>query len=202
MSDIPTVEPVDIPSVSSKIVSMTWCVHKRCYESGLRKRTDVFQSLRRNCLTKNNRHPTQGNRIPEEEQRQRFIQYTNSHWRDFAHDSKFVRYSSILHGMFTRGRHNAISVILSTQKYTVLAPIIRPNASALFVFRFKNMNENNAFLEENSALVNKQQLYEMHQLAINDAPYSFLYINTNAKGANNMVYIRFDQVLRTDEDDC
>ena len=121
---------------------------------------------------------------------------------DFAHDSKFVRYSSILHGMFTRGRHNAISVILSTQKYTVLAPIIRPNASALFVFRFKNMNEVNAFLEENSALVNKQQLYEMHQLAINDAPYSFLYINTNAKGANNMVYIRFDQVLRTDEDDC
>ena len=104
--------------------------------------------------------------------------------------------------MFTRGRHNAISVILSTQKYTVLAPIIRPNASALFVFRFKNMNEVNAFLEENSALVNKQQLYEMHQLAINDAPYSFLYINTNAKGANNMVYIRFDQVLRTDEDDC
>ena len=72
--------------------------------------------------------------------------------------------------MFTRGRHNAISVILSTQKYTVLAPIIRPNASALFVFRFKNMNEVNAFLEENSALVNKQQLYEMHQLAINDAP--------------------------------
>ena len=120
---------------------------------------------------------------------------------DFADDPKFVRYSSILHGLFTRGRHNAISVILSTQKYNVLAPIIRLNASALFVFRLKNMNEVNAFLEENSALVNKQQLYEMYQLAINDAPYSFLYINTNAKDANNMFYIRFEKVLRTDEDD-
>ena len=32
---------------------------------------------------------------------------------DFADDPKFVRYSSLLHGLFTRGRHNAISCILS-----------------------------------------------------------------------------------------
>ena len=38
---------------------------------------------------------------------------------DFADDPKFVRYSNILHGLFTRGRHNAISCILSTQKYNV-----------------------------------------------------------------------------------
>ena len=37
--------------------------------------------------------------------------------------------------------------ILSTQKYNVLAPIIRLNASALFVFRLKNVNEVNVFLE-------------------------------------------------------
>ena len=56
---------------------------------------------------------------------------------DFADDPKFVRYSSILHGLFTRGRHNAISCILSIQKYSVLAPIIRLNAGALFIFRLK-----------------------------------------------------------------
>ena len=39
---------------------------------------------------------------------------------DFSDDPKFVRYSNILHGLFTRGRHNAISTILSTQKYNVL----------------------------------------------------------------------------------
>ena len=64
---------------------------------------------------------------------------------DFADDPKFVRYSNILHGLFPRGRHNAISCILSTQKYNALAPIIRFYASALFIFRLKNMNEVNIF---------------------------------------------------------
>ena len=112
---------------------------------------------------------------------------------DFADDPKFVRYSNILHGLFTRGRHNAISCILSTQKYNVLALIIRLNASALFIFRLKNMNEVNSFLEETSALVDKRTLYDMYQQAVNFAPYSFVYINTNAKDVNNMFYINFEQ---------
>ena len=75
---------------------------------------------------------------------------------------------------------------LSTQKYNELAPIIRLNASALFIFRLKNMNEVNAFLEENSALVDKNMLYEMYQKAVNFDPYSFFYTNTNAKDVGNM----------------
>ena len=94
---------------------------------------------------------------------------------DHADDPRFVRYSNILHGLFTRTRHNAISCILSTQKYNVLAPIIRLNASALFIFRLKNMNEANSFLEDNSALVDKKTLYDMYQQAVNFAPYSFFY---------------------------
>ena len=115
---------------------------------------------------------------------------------DHADDPKTVRYSNILHGLFTRGRHNAISVVVSTQKYNVLAPIIRLNASALFIFRLKNMNEVNAFIEENSALVDKDELYEMYRIAVNDAPYSFLYINTNAKDVNKMFYVRFEKLLK------
>ena len=112
---------------------------------------------------------------------------------DFADDPRFVRYSNILHGLFTRGRHNVISCILSTQKYSVLAPIIRLNASALFIFRLKNMNEVNSGLEENSALVDKKALYDMYQQAVNFAPCSFFYINTNAKDVNNMFFINFQQ---------
>ena len=33
---------------------------------------------------------------------------------DHADDPKFVRYSKLLHGLFTRGRHDAVSVICST----------------------------------------------------------------------------------------
>ena len=112
---------------------------------------------------------------------------------DFADDPKLVRYSNILHGLVTRGRHNAISCILSTQKYNVLAPRIRVNASALFIFRLKNMNEVNSFLEENSAVVDKKALYDMYQQAVNFAPYSFFYINTIAKDVNNMFFINLQQ---------
>ena len=52
---------------------------------------------------------------------------------DHADDPKFVRYSKLLHGLFTRGRHDAVSVTCSTQKYNVLAPIIRLNASSLYI---------------------------------------------------------------------
>ena len=112
---------------------------------------------------------------------------------DVADDPKFVRYSSLLHGLFTRGRQRAISCMLSTQTYNVLAPIIRLNASDLFLFRLKNMNEVNACLEENSALVGKRTLYEMYQQAVNFAPYSFFHINTNAKDVRNVFFINFHQ---------
>ena len=53
------------------------------------------------------------------------------------------------------------------------------------------MTEVNSFLDENSALVDKKTLYDMYQQAINDAPYSFFYINMNSKDTNKMFYIRF-----------
>ena len=80
---------------------------------------------------------------------------------DHADDPKFVRYSKLLHGLFTRGRHDAVSVICPTQKYNVLAPIIRLNASSLYIFRLKNASELMSFIEENSAIVDKQQLLDM-----------------------------------------
>ena len=55
------------------------------------------------------------------------------------------------------------------------------------------MNEVNSFLGENSALVDKKALYDMYQQAVNDAPYSFFYINTNAKDVNNMRFIRLEK---------
>ena len=105
---------------------------------------------------------------------------------DHSDDPKFIRYSNMLHGLFTRGRHQAVSCILSLQKYSSTAPIIRLNASSLYIFKLKNMTEVNSFLEENSALVDKKTLYDMYQQAVNDAPYSFFYINMNSKDINKM----------------
>jgi hypothetical protein len=116
---------------------------------------------------------------------------------DHADNLNLVRHSHLLHGLATRGRHQAISFILSTQKYRSLANIIRLNASSLYIFKLKNQTELDAFIEESSALVDKKTLLEMYKLAVKE-PYSFLYININSKDINQMFYIRFEQVMKVE----
>ena len=60
---------------------------------------------------------------------------------DFADSVAFSRNSKLLHGLFTRGRHAAMSSITSVQRYRVLSPIVRVNATALIVFRLRNVKE-------------------------------------------------------------
>ena len=114
---------------------------------------------------------------------------------DHADDLNFVRHSKLLHGLAMRGRHQAISFILSTQKYRSLANIIRLNASSLYIFKLKTQTELDAFIEESSALVDKEKLLEMYNEAVRE-PYSFLYININSKDVNKMFYIRFEKVFK------
>ena len=112
---------------------------------------------------------------------------------DFSDDPKFLRYSKILHGLFTRGRHDAISCICSLQKYKTVANIIRVNASSLYIFRLKNASELMSFIEENAAIVDKDKLLEMYHTAINHSPYSFFFVNLNSKDVNSMFYINFEK---------
>ena len=111
---------------------------------------------------------------------------------DFSDDPKFLRYSKILHGLFTRGRHDAINVICSLQKYKSIANIIRVNASSLYIFRLKNITELMSFIEENAAIVDKDKLLDMYHTAINNSSYSFFYVNLNSKDINHMFYINFE----------
>ena len=57
---------------------------------------------------------------------------------DFADDPKFTRHSKILRALYTRGRHNCVSSITATQKFNAIAPIIRVNATDLYVYRLRN----------------------------------------------------------------
>ena len=56
---------------------------------------------------------------------------------DFADDPSFSRHSNLLHSLFTRGRHNYSSTVVSTQKFTAIAPIIRVSATFLLVYRLR-----------------------------------------------------------------
>ena len=113
---------------------------------------------------------------------------------DFADDASFSRQSKLLHALFTRGRHSQISTIVATQKFTALHPIIRVNASELFVFRLRNYSDLQTFLDEVSALVDKKALLEMYNLAT-EQPFSFLYVRLTEKHKDKMFMIKFNQYL-------
>ena len=104
---------------------------------------------------------------------------------DWADSPDFSRKSQLLHALFTRGRHSGISTIVSTQKFTALHPIIRVNATELYVFRLRNYRDLEAFVEEVSALIDKKSLMEIYNLATAEA-YSFLYVKLTAK--KKMIY--------------
>ena len=86
-----------------------------------------------------------------------------------------------MHSLFTRGRHSQISTIVATQKFTAIHPIIRVNASELYVFRLRNHSDLQTFLDELGGLVgDKKTLHEMYSIATNK-PFAFLYCKLSEK---------------------
>ena len=61
---------------------------------------------------------------------------------DFADSKAFSRNSPLLNQLYVRGRHNAINIITSTQKFNALSPIISGDSRQLFFFRLRNYKEN------------------------------------------------------------
>ena len=113
---------------------------------------------------------------------------------DWADSPDFSRKSQLLHALFTRGRHSGISTIVSTQKFTALHPIIRVNATELYVFRLRNYRDLEAFVEEVSALIDKKSLMEIYNLATAEA-YSFLYVKLTAKNKDDILMVKFDKKI-------
>ena len=103
-----------------------------------------------------------------------------------------MKYSKVLHGLYTKSRHFGLSVITATQKYNALAPIVRLNTSSPYMFKLKNMKEIESFIEEQSALVDKKTLYEIYKVATEE-PYSFLFVKLRESDANKISMVRFQK---------
>ena len=112
---------------------------------------------------------------------------------DFAEDKTFMRYSKILHGLYTKSRHFGLSVLTATQKYNALAPIVRLNSSSLYIFKLKNMAEVDAFVQEQSELIDKNTVYQIYKLATEDKPYSFLFVKLRESDVNRIFLIRMEK---------
>ena len=117
---------------------------------------------------------------------------------DWADSPDFSRKSQLLHALFTRGRHSGISTIVSTQKFTALHPIIRVNATELYVFRLRNYRDLESFIEEVSALIDKKSLMEIYNLATSEA-YSFLYVKLTAKKKDDIFMVKFNKKITIED---
>jgi len=87
---------------------------------------------------------------------------------DFAIDSSFTRQSNLLHALYTRGRRNMISTMTPTQKFIAIHPIIRVNATELYVYRLRNYQDLETFVEEVSAVYDEKTLLELYNAATDD----------------------------------
>ena len=118
---------------------------------------------------------------------------------DFADEPAFTRQSKILHALYTRGRHNSISTITSSQKFNALAPIIRVNATELYLYRLRNYKDIECYLDELSALYPKPILLDLYNLATSE-PYSFLYVKLTAHRKEDMFFMNLNKKLLVQND--
>lgn len=81
---------------------------------------------------------------------------------DFADSPSFNRHSQLLHSLYTRGRHSMISTITATQEIHALHPIVRVNTESLYIYRFRNNKDLEAFIEEVSASVDRKTLMNIY----------------------------------------
>ena len=117
---------------------------------------------------------------------------------DFADDPSFTRQSKLLHALYTRGRHNMISTITATQKFSAIHPMIRVNAAELYVYRLRNYKDLETFIEEVSAVYDKKSLIALYSAATEE-PFNFLYVKLASKSKDAVFYARFDRKLTATE---
>ena len=76
---------------------------------------------------------------------------------DFADNPSFCRNSKLLHALYTRGRHAFLSTITATQVLVALSPVIRKNATEMYIYKLRNYRDLESVIEELSALAPKKK---------------------------------------------
>ena len=114
---------------------------------------------------------------------------------DFADSPAVCRGSQTLHQLFIRGRHSFISTFLSVQRYKILHPVLRVNATDLIVFKLRSLLEMDAIVDENSAAFGKDATEALLKAATTE-PYSFLWLNARAKDFRELFWLRFEHPMQ------
>ena len=114
---------------------------------------------------------------------------------DLASEPKFHRNYGPLSECFTRNRHFFVQTIVSSQKVKLLSPTCRVNAHWIVCFKLRNRMDLDALLSELTAIYPYEVLLALYEEAVNDQPYSFLFINLKAP-RERMFSLRFEEFLQ------
>ena len=74
------------------------------------------------------------------------------------------------------------------------------NAHWIVVFKLRNRMDLDGLLQELTAIYDYETLVQMYEEAVNDQPYSFLFINLK-KPEEEMFSIRFEEIRQQHKDD-
>ena len=80
----------------------------------------------------------------------------------------------------------------------MLSPIIRKNATAMYIYRLRNYKDLESLIEELSAIYDKKTLMELYNTATSE-PHSFWYINLMAKNKKDMFFMNYDRKLEVED---
>ena len=100
---------------------------------------------------------------------------------DFSDTPEFTRNSRQLWSLFARGRHMFISTFVLSQRWRSLAPIVRLNASVVYIHRLRNAKDIIAISEELGGERGQAEIYDAIRAAINDQPHSYLMVDLMSK---------------------
>ena len=68
-----------------------------------------------------------------------------------------------------------LSTITAIQRFNAIHPIIRVDATELYVYRLRNMKDLDSFIDEVSAVFDNKTLLNIYNIATSE-PFSFLNV--------------------------
>jgi len=100
----------------------------------------------------------------------------------------------------TRGRHMAVTWIVSSQVLNLVGTVIRKNCRCMCIWRLRNAKEVETLWEELSGVYDKNTVMDMYREATAE-PFSFLFVRLDAKTRETMFFLRFEAALVPESED-
>ena len=111
---------------------------------------------------------------------------------DIIHANFSKGIANSLNTLATRFRHINTSIMIFVQQFRAISPLIRANATDIMIFKQQSSKQLETIAEEYEDLAG-ESFMDYYNQAINDEPYSFLYIDAQKNPAE--FFIRWEKLI-------